>query len=345
MSATSQANSIEAFFAIGIQSAKGTAATTLYKTLATVSNLDAEFEVRDNRVEHPAASSVWLRAGYQTMTGYLANATVTFALRPKFIVPVLMACGYQDTPANNTTYYTHALVQGTNANHKWATIAWSLPDSDGAFVTRGVDCRCSNLQINVTTAEILCTATFRGLTLQPMSGSPTYVSEATDEILPWLGARTTLTSGVSGSEYAIVERLRGVQMTFDNPLREDDKALWEATRTTLDRVSHDVVYNFTGLSASDSVYEAFLYGADAGTAVSTAVRRGDVNLEWESADDISGASVPYRFEIDTPAVQWIPTAGSAQASGSDVITWSANANVIGTGTPVTINVDNEVASY
>ncbi|HSG63308.1 MAG TPA: hypothetical protein VLA24_17925 [Pseudomonadales bacterium] len=345
MSATSEANSLEAFFAIGVQSAKGTAATAFYKTLATVSSLDVQFDIRDNRLEHPAASSVWLRAGYQTMTGYLANATVTFALRPKFIVPILQAVGYQVNSVNNTTYYTHTLTQGTNAAHKWMTLAWSVPDSDGAFVVRGVDCRAESLSIDVTTEEILCTATFKGLTVEPMAGSPTYTAEATDELLPWIGARTTLSCGISGSTYAVVERIRGVTINMDNPLRVDDKALWEPARTTLQRESHDVNYNFTGMNMSDSVYEAFFYGSDGGTTVSTAVRTGDVNLEWHSADDITGAVVPFRFEIDTPTVQWIPESGSGQASGSDLILASAAANVIGTGTPVTINIDNDVASY
>lgn len=345
MSATSTANSLEAAFSIGIQTSKGTAATTLYTTLATVSGLDVQWDVQEAAQEHPAASSVWLRSGYQLITGYLANATVTFALRPKFIVPVLMAAGYQNSPTNNTTYYTHTLTQGTNAAHKWATLAWSIPDSDATYVIRGVDCRCNNLQINVTPDGITCTATFRGLTVEPMAGSPTYVSEALNQIVPWEGARTTLTAGNSGSEYAIVERLRGVQMTFDNPLREDDKALWEPTRTTLDRVSHDVVYAFSGLNASDSTYEAFVFGSDGGTTASLSARYGDVNLQWESTDNIAGAAVPYRFNIDTPAVQWISDTGGISANGSDVITWNATANVIGTGTPVTINVDNEVASY
>lgn len=345
MSATSEANSLESFFAIGIQGSKGTAATTLYKALATVSSLDVRFDLRDNRQEHPAASSVWLRTGYQTMTGSLANATVTFALRPKFIVPVLQAFGYQVSTVDNTTYYTHTLTQGTNAAHKWATIAWNVSDSDGAYVVRGVDCRGTTLSIEASTEEIMCTASFNGLTVAPMSGSPTYVSEQTDEIVPWQGARTTLTAGVSGSAYSVAERIRGITINFENPLKTDDKALWEATRTTLARDSHDVSYSFTGMNLSDSMYEAMMYGADSGSSVDLGVRTGDINIEWESEDNISGAATPYLFGIDTPTVQWIPDAGSAQASGTDIIQLSATANVIGSGTPVTITIDNNVASY
>ena len=345
MSATSEASSLEAFFAIGIQSSKGTAATTLYKGLATVSALEPIVSYRDNRTEHPAAASVWLRTGYQTITNVLSGARVTFALRPKMIVPVLQAFGYQVSTADNTTYYTHTLTQGTNAQHKWATIAWSVPDSDGAFVTRGVDMRGTTLSIEVSTDEIICTAEFRGLTIEPMSGSPTYVTEQTDEMVPWLGARTTMSAGISGSTYSIVERIRGMTINVENVLREDDRALWEPTQTTLSRESHDVNYSLTDINMSDSVYEALVYGSNGGTSVSTAVRTGDINVYWESADNISGAATPYRFSIDTPAVQVIYDEGSAEANGTDIMTVSATANVIGTGTPVSIEVDNNVASY
>jgi len=345
MSATSEAPSLEAFFAIGIQSAKGTAATTLYKTLATVSGLAPIYDYRDDRSEHPAASSVWVRSAYQTITGTLAGAKVTFALRPSFIMPMLMAAGYQNTPANNSTYYTHTGIQGTNAAHKWVTCAWSVPDSDGAYVIRGVDMRATSISIAASTDEITCTAELRGLTVEPMAGSPTYVSETIDEIVPWTGARTTLTAGVSGSAYAVVERVRGVTIDITNNLRVDDKALWEPARTTLSRESHDVTFSFSGINMSDSVYEAAFFGADAATATTTSVLTGDIDLEWESVDDITGASTPFRFEVDAPTVQWQFDAQSAEANGTDIISIDGTANVIGTGTPVTFNVDNAIASY
>lgn len=345
MSATSEANSLESWFAIGVQSAKGTAATTLYKTLATTSGLRPIFDQRDDRAEHPAANSVWARTTARTLTGYLAGGSVTFALRSKFIVPTLMAFGYQNTPTNNTTYYTHSLVQGSNANHKWVTLAWNVADSDGAYVIRAVDCRGTSLSVAASTDEIICTAEFRGLTLEPMSGSPTYVDEQADEIVPWEGARTTLDAGVSGSEYSIVERIRGATIDITNTLREQDKALWEATRTTLQREVHDLTYSFSEVNLSDSVYEAFAFGSDGGTSVSLSPRVGDVNVYWESTDNISGAAVPYRFSIDTPSMDFLMDEGSVQANSTDIVTADLTAAIVGSGTPATFEVDNDVASY
>lgn len=345
MSATSEANSLESFFAIGIQSAKGTPATTLYKAIATVSNLAPILERRDNRVEHPAATSAWLRASVRPITGYLAGARVTFALRPKMIVPVLMGLGYGLATSNETTYYEHVLTMGTNANHKWLTCAWNVADTDAAFVTRGTDMRCTSLSLEIGTEEILCTAEFRGLTVGPMSGSPTYVSEQADEILPTLGTRTTMTAGASGSAYSVVERIRGITVAWTNVLREDDKAVFEAARTALPRESIDLSIAVNEMNISDDVYEAFAYGSSGGSTVSTTPIIGDVDIKFVSADNISGAAVPYMVQIDTPSVEWEWDGGS-EASGSDLITVSATAYAIANvGTPSTITIHNNVASY
>jgi len=343
MSATSEANSKSAFFAIGVQAAKGTAATTLYKALATTSELAPEFEYRENRIEHPSAvpNTSWALAAPEVPTGYLAGAAVTFALRPNTIVPVLMAAGYKDVPADETGYYTHVLTQDTDANHKWVTIAWSVPDSDGAFVTRGVDMRCTSFSIEVTPEEIMCTAEFRGLTIQPMSGSPTYISEVSDEIVPWLGTRTTLTMG----GYSVVERARSITIEGTNELREDDKAIWEATRTALGRTSFDLSLGVSDVNLSDDTYEALFYGASGGTSVATGAVMGAIDIEWESAADIPSETVPYSFQNAMPSVQW-QSDGRPQATGDEIITFAATGRVVANvETPNTITVVNTIASY
>jgi hypothetical protein len=343
MSATSEANSLGSFFAIGIQSAKGTAATTLYKAIATTSSLAPQFSYRENRLEHPSAAGTtsWARANKQSVTGYVGGARVTFALRPKTIVPVLQALGYQVSTVNNTTYYTHTLTQGTDAAHKWATLIWKVDDSDAAYYVRGVDMRCTSLQMSVNTEEIICTAEFRGLTVAPLSGSPTYVAEQADELLPWVGARTDIDIG----GYTVVEPLRAIEMQWTNALRDDDKHLWSQTLVNMQRRSIDISLATNELNLSDSVYEAVFYGADAGSTVATAPIAGNIDVEWRSAANISGAAVPYELQFVAPSVQWQPTT-EPEASGDNIITLGATAYVIGdVATPSTVVVINNVASY
>lgn len=343
MSATSEANSKSAFFAIGKQATKGTAATALYKTIATVSELAPEFEYKDERVEHPSSvpDTSWALTAPQQITGYLAGASVTFALRPKFMPLVLMAAGYKVTTVSDTGYYTHTLVQDTDVNHKWFTVAWSVPESDGTFVTRGVDMRCTSLSIEVTPEEIMVTAEFRGLKLEPMSGSPTYTDEASDEIVPWLGTRTTLTIG----GYSVSERIRSIGIEGTNELREDDKAIWEATRTALGRTSFGLDFSLGDANISDDMYEALAYGAANGSVVATAPVMGAIDVQWLSAVNIPTTSTPYKFQFAAPSVQW-KMEGNPQANGDELITVNATGSVIANvSVPNTITIVNGVTSY
>lgn len=343
MSATSEANSLGSFFAIAVQGSKGTAATTLYKLIATDSGMAPEFDYRDTRLEHPSTGGTtsWARANVNQITGYVGKATVTFALRPKGIVPVLQACGFQVATTNNTTYYTHVLTQGTDAAHKWVTAIWKVDDSDAAYYMRGVDGRCTSCTISASTDEIMCTAEFSFLTMAAYSSSPTYVAEQADEIVPWLGTRTDIDIG----GYTVVEVTRGAELGFTNTLRDQDKALWAQSRVNMQRQSIDITCNFTEVNVSDSVYEALYYGADAGTTPATEPVTGAIDIEWYSADNISGAAVPYSLQFEAPSVQW-ESAGMPTASGDNLVTIGANATVVGNvATPVTVTINNNVASY
>jgi len=343
MSATSEANSLGSFFAIGIQSAKGTAATTLYKLIATDSSLAPEFQYRATRLEHPSAGGTtsWAMANTDQITGYIGRASVTFPLRPKGIVPVLQSTGYGVATANNTTHYTHTLTQGTDAAHKWATCIWKVDDSDAAYYMRGVDGRCTSLTVSVSTEEIMCTAEISFLTIAPLSGTPTYVDEQPDEIVPWVGARTDIDIG----GYTVVEVMRAAEFTFTNTLREDDKALWTQLLVNMQRQSIGIQASFNEINVSDSVYEALYFGADAGTTVATAPVTGNIDVEWRSPANISGAVVPYELQFVAPSVQWKPN-GAPSASGDALVTIGADGMVVGNvATPSTIVVVNNVASY
>lgn len=342
MSASSEANSRSSFFAISKQTAKGTAGTVFFRALATVSSLGLEFEYRDNRIEHPSVipSTSWLVAYAQEAIGYKATATVTFALRPRFIVPVLMACGYK-VVTTGTTSFTHVLTQDTDANHKWFTLAWNVEETDGAFVTRAVDARCTSLSMEVTPEEIMCTAEFRGLKLEPMAGSPTYTDEVADEIVPWLGTRTTMTIGA----YPVVERIRSITIAATNELREDDRAIWEPVQVGLGRQSFGVDFTVADANISDDLYEALNYGAANGTAVPTTPITGALDVNWVSAANIPTTAVPYKFQFAASPVQWKPD-GAPEANGEDLITINTVGTVVASvAIPNTITVVNAVATY
>jgi len=143
----------------------------------------------------------------------------------------------------------------------------------------------------------------------------------------------------------VVEVIRAAEFTFTNTLREDDKALWSQSRVNMQRQSIGIQASFNEINVSDSVYEALYYGADAGSTVATAPVTGNIDVEWRSAANISGAVVPYELQFIAPSVQWKPN-GAPTASGDALITIGADGMVVGNvATPSTIKVLNNVASY
>jgi hypothetical protein len=343
MSATSSAGSLGSFFALGKQAAKGTAATALFKALATTSYLANEFEERDSVFEHPAAVAGRNTAVKSPLlrTGYLVTAEVATMLHPKFIGMSLLASGFAVVTTGTSPDFTHVFTLTTGALHKWMTCAWNVDETDGAFVTRGVDCRATAFGLNATPTEIEHTLTMSGLTLEPMSGSPTYTSEVSDEIVPWLGARTTLTVG----GYAVVERVRGVNFQIENSLRSDDPALWEIARVDLPQTSIGATCEISDINISDDIYEALVYGAANASSVSLAAITGAIDIKWTSASNIPTGAVPYSLQIAMPSVSW-SMSSAPQASADDMITVGLTATMVdNVATPLTITLVNDVASY
>jgi hypothetical protein len=342
MSATSEANSLESWFALGKQAAKGTAGTTLYKTLATVSSIGATYDEREPPLEHPAVSTrATARKSAIKRPSYMSNAKATFILRPKFIVPALLAAGFQVTTTNNTTHYTHVCTLGSSAAHKWMTSAWSVEESDGAFILRGVDMRATSLNLAISPDQIEGSIELRGLTLDPMSGSPTYVTEQADEIAPWNMTRTTL----SMNSYDVVERIRSMEFAVTNTMREDDRAVGETARTTMAQQSIDISLAIGEVNVSDDIVEAFHYGATGGSTVDLDAVTGAIDILFESDDNISGASVPYSLQIAIPSVSYTMDT-EPEANGDGLITAGLTAYMIDdSSTPITVTVVNNVSSY
>jgi hypothetical protein len=342
MSATSEANSLESWFALNKQGSKGTAATTLYKTLATVSSIGATYDEREPPLEHPAVSArATARKSAIKRPSYMSNAKATFILRPKFIVPALLASGFQVTTTNNSTHYTHVCTLGSSAAHKWVTAAWSVEESDGAFVARGVDMRATSLNLAISPDQIEGSIELRGLTLNPMSGSPTYVTEQIDEIAPWNMTRTTL----SLNGYDVVERIRSMEFAIANTMREDDRAVGETARTSLAQQSIDISLAIGEVNISDDIYEAFHYGATGGSTVDLDAVTGAIDILFESDNNISGASVPYSLQIEIPSVSYTMDT-EPEANGDGLVTLGLTAYMVDdSSTPITITVVNNVSSY
>lgn len=342
MAATSEANSLESWFALAKQANKGTAATAFFKALATVSRLGATYDEREAPLEHPAVTTrATARKSNVKRTSYLAGAAVTGILHPKFVVPLLLANGFQVVTTDDTTHYTHVCTLGSATNHKWMTAAWNVEANDGAFVNRGKDMRGTSLNFSVSPDQIEYSGEFRGLTLEPMSGSPTYTSEASAEIVPWLMTRTTMTMNATD----ITERIRSMELAITNTLREDDRAIGESERTALPQQNIDISIALGEINISAALFNTFHYGASNGTSVVLNGVSGALDIKFASENNISGAAVPYSMQIAIPSLGYTMD-GEPEASGDDLITLGLTAYMIDdVATPITITVINDVSAY
>jgi hypothetical protein len=342
MAASSEANSLESWFALGKQSAKGTPATALFKALATVSALGATYDEREAPLEHPAvASRATARKVNTKRTSYMSNAKVTGILHPKFIVPLFLAAGFQAVTTNNTTHYTHVLTLGSSLLHKWMTAAWNVESTDGAFVNRGSDMRATSLNLAIDPEQIEYSAELRGLVLAAMSGSPTYTGENPAEIVPWLMTRTTMTMNAT----SISERIRSMEFAVENTLREDDRAVGEAVRVNLAQQNIDISMALGEINISAALYNTFHFGSAAGTSVVLAGVSGALDIKFAAESNIAGAPVPESLQIAIPSLGYTMD-GEPEASGDDLITLDLTAYMIDdSATPITVTVVNNVASY
>lgn len=334
-------SSASAYFGLGIQSAQGTPATSFYQALSTVSRMAPERRERQARIVHPAASQRSTRDKAPTsFSGFLAGANVTFPLYPKMIGAALIGCGFGVVAADQSTYKTQTFTIADDTVHKWMSAVWYMPTSTPA-IHRAVDGRVSQLNVNGTVDEIMCDLTMSALSQAILTPAPTLVTEKSEEILPWIGSRTLTMAG-----YTITEAVQGLNMQIINTLNQDKRSLWVEGNTDLPRRNIAVEVALTGIDLSKSIFGAAFYGSAAGTTVSTAPVTGSLTWEWRSANNITGAAVPYRFSVTMPSVQFIADPNSMGANNDDdmVINITARMNDDVT-TPITIVFDTDVAAY
>jgi len=314
-------NSLDASISVGVQSAKGTAATAYKTALATTSGVNARFDERPTLLEHPGSGSSvpWELKAVAERTGYLVPVNATFLLRPRFIGPVLRGV-MGVSSVNNTTHYTHTFTPATNANLAWLTVLHKfVGDSD--FERKITDVRLTQLNIDATLEQVQCQMQGMGLTEGIAAGTETKVAEIGTEISPYSGSVTWTIAGD-----APTSTIRGAQVQITQTLDENDRVLFSQTRANLPRQRIAVTGTVRGVDIDADTYEAYKltkYGSAAGTAPTLTAPTGPLTLTFQSLSNISGAAVPFRLTMAFAKVQWdleSPNANNDDTVRAD-ITW------------------------
>lgn len=335
------ASSLASSFSLGVQSAKDTAATTYHTALATVSGADVLFDTQDPPLEHPApATRSTLRKSAPERTGYLAPVNATFLLHPRFVGRALRAMGFACATTNNTTHYTHVFTIAADASVAWLTAIhkWSGTTDLERKIT---NLRGESLAINADLNQIQCVFGGVGLVEGNATGSETKVAEVNTLLKPNTGS---ITFEVGGS--GITTTYRGNQMTIAQQLDRDERVLHSSGRAGLSRLSIDATGTLQGIDIDLGTYAHWkaLKRGGAGTSPSLSSVTGLLTWQFTSADNISGAAVPYSLTTSIAAAAYDMV--SPNANGQDLIRGDITWQMIDSSTPpITITLVNDQASY
>lgn len=336
------AGSLSSYFGLGPQSAQGTASTKVFKTLATVSGMQPQFDVSDSRLEHPGGtgSRNTSKKSVSARTGYLVPFKSTFIARGNFLPIALRAAGFSIATTNNSGYYTHVCTWAASNAVPWVSAFWYVAASDNPFTVRSVDARVTKLSLNATPTEIQCDLEGKGMSEGDATGSETATSEVTYEILPTIGS-VTVQSG--GADIATTFRSANTEITQE--LIEDDRTLFQATRADLPQKSIGATITLGGIDITRDFYRKLFRGSTSGTAASLTPLTGNVTMNFQSSAFITG-STPWSITIAAPSVEFAATDNNFQAQNDEQIRCELVASIIDdVTTPLTITVVNNVSSY
>lgn len=335
-------NSLLSAFALGQQSAKGTQATKLFTTLATVSGFATNFEVGDQIFEHPASSTTRVfgkKEGGTIRTGYKVPYKATFRLRPNFLGAALISMGYSDTVVSSTGFYTHTFVLTTPAAFPWVTAAHLDDDAGTPWERVAKDCHSDKLSFDADYKRVQCDLSGTGLLEGLVSGTPTRTAEVADQLLPTIGSFTATIGGV-----ALSSIVRGIKCDLENEFDEEDFVLFQTARNDRPQTNVKATGSLVGFDFTAALYKKLNWGGTGGTAPSLTIPTGPLSFTFNSSAVIPTTAVPYSVTIAMSSVDFTaPTDIAAQDKNLQRIDvgWEANDAT----QPVTVTLVDNVASY
>lgn len=339
-------NSLTSAISLGVQSAKGTAATAFKTALAEESSANAKFDFREPKFEHPSAVNRATKVkAAQQRTGYTVPVAAKFLLRPRFIGTVLRGLGFAVATTGSSPAYTHTFTLATSTTDAWlSAIKKDTDDGGGSFERKITDVRLDKLTVESGTDEIECDITGMGLAEALASGSETKVAETPVELSPSSGAATITVAGNT-----ITSPIRGNSLEIGSALDDKDRVQFSSARNSLPRSDINVMGTLKGIDFDYSTYEWYyrtIYGGASGTGTAPVLTPavGTVTWNYTSLSNIPTGVVPYKFQITVPSLYWEIT--DPKSSGNNFVRIDAKWTMIDdSSVPVTIVVVNDQASY
>lgn len=340
-------NSLTSAFSLGVQSAKGSAATAYKTALAEESSSSPKFDVREPKFEHPSAVARATKVKIaQQRVGYTVPVAAKFLLRPRFIGTVLRGLGFAVSTAGSSPAYTHTFTLTTSALDAWLTaLKLDVDDGGNTLLRKITDTRLNKLTVDVGVDEISCDITGIGLAEGLGSGSETKVAETPVELSPASGSATITIAGNT-----VTSPVRGNQLDIESSLDDTDRVLWSSVRNSLPRSDINVMGTLKGIDFDYNTYEWYyrtMYGGASGTGTAPVLTpaTGTLTYNYTSLSNIPTGVVPYKFQVTIPSLYW-EISGEPKSSGNNLVRIDAKWTMIDdSATPVTIVVVNDQSTY
>lgn len=333
-------SSLAARYALAVQSGKGTPASTGFHAMrSTRSSSPPDFTYEEARDEHGGAH---VRASTQQSTPSRISSLINLAteglLYPNAIGVILVGLGFSVNTTNNTTYYSHAFTKANVDSAKWLTVLHRVGIGAGQFERKISDVRLTQAVLTATRQNIRLTTTGAGINEVTASGTETVTADANNRILPVTGSITYGSLALGAP--------RQHTITISRPVDTEDQKLHSYGLADLPENGFEIVGQLRGLDLSFDSYKKLVWGGTGGTGPSYAAVTDSLTVKWESASNISGAAVPYSFQMALTKAEF-RVVGSPEAQGNSIVRLDIDYRMVDdtSAAPVTFTLVNGVTSY
>lgn len=338
------ASSASGAYKVGIQSAKGAAATAFICGRMERSQLIPVPDDETAVVEHFCGSGTQRPTAVKSVTnrtGYLVAGGGRMFFYPDMFGNLLIGAGFESADTDNTTHDTHVFTIAQEAG--WLSVMQYVPVSSGsAYTTKATDCRITSVEVAADTGSgLFVNHDLQGIAIGEALGSETETDETGIKMLPSKGS-ATITIGAT----TLTQTLPGYTFRINNPVNTDDRALFQLQRGSLDQSGIDINGVLQGVKMTRDIFRE-VFNSDASlTTISETPVIADIDVTFQSRSNISGAAVPYSCQFDTPRTQIKLL--SYELSGDSQVTTDLEWQMIDDGTvaePCTITLINGVTAY
>lgn len=333
-----------ALFAIGTQTAKGTAKNTGFVMgLMEQSSLLARPDPLTKVAEHGLGAG--LATAKKTPTRYGSYA-VTGAVRSNLYLDalghLLQGAGFTSAAATGATAAkTHVFTLSARDAQLWLTALWKL----GTDEKMATDVRVPRLSIEATSESIKYNATLLGLKLTDSVGNETHTHEDIDsEIYPTAGS-VTFTPAAGTGIVTSATSIQRATIEIANNLDEGDRALFRWGRADLPQTGLAITGKIDGFDLDYAIYDALVRANASSGEPAQSATVGTLVYVFTGANMIGATATPYSLTIDFKKVEC--TLDDFVADGANLVRWNTSWQMIDEGSADTVEITlvSEYASY